>query len=172
MFILPRGHFDPKQSTSAEYDWRFRVNLHIHRPVRLETLFSLLRYPIKWECLSPSERHPITAIDNIALESGGALGGAIPRQNSDIRNAASELRIDARTCAQHEKLEESLEEVVAWLAPTSRGPEFARPLFGLAVRSGYDLEVCLRTVSSAFAVEARMTYNSSFHVFPDSSRQS
>jgi hypothetical protein len=160
VLILPGPNFEPRPTTYAEYDWRFRVNFDIHRPVRLETLSSLLRYPIKWECLPPSEHHPITSIGYINLESNGALVEEIPPKITGIRNTLPRFWVDTRQCTQTEKIAETLREMVR-LVPTSRGPTFARPIFGMDVKSEPNLVICLASVSFTQQVETKMTYVSS-----------
>jgi hypothetical protein len=54
------------------------AHLTIFRAVRMDTLASLLKFPVEWESkLYPSIIHPITGIDQMDFEGDGALVGVL-----------------------------------------------------------------------------------------------
>jgi hypothetical protein len=144
----PRDFFAP--APGAEDAASSAAQIQLHRPVRSDTLASLLRYPVNVEMSSASEYQPIRNLWGISLEGNGAVVGGHPlRDESLTRNLSRTCAINLYQCNRHEAMGESLREIsrFAPVASSRRkgGPNY--PAFRFMVSSGLDLDTCLNEVS-------------------------
>lgn len=91
-FHLSPGVMNQSDTTEIKEDYTpYNAQMTVFRPVRMDTLMSLLAYPVKWLEKRRTMTQAINGISGIAINTNGALLPPLKRKDVEFRNLVPQV---------------------------------------------------------------------------------
>ncbi|KAJ9095217.1 hypothetical protein QFC20_006694 [Naganishia adeliensis] len=169
--LLPRARTDWGQRTTDKEDYTFfQAQLSLTHPVRMDTLTSLIAYPVKW-VFGESKYSLIKGVTSIDLKGNGALlATGSTEDETAFRNLVPRCMISTSNLTRHRNLEDSIPQLARFVPVVPKDAQgillrtFVEPYLSVTIDASSGAEVDTWLANLPFILRRQTRLHVGIHI--------